>query len=260
MSAAATEESAGFWDGLRVHTQARIGLGHTGDALPMRQVLEFRGAHALARDAIHAPLDIDALLGDLAEAGLGEPAHVTSRAASREEYVRRPDLGRLPGPLHALRRCDADLGIVVTDGLSSRALADHGAALVRALRDEIGDRYSVAPPVLATQGRVALGDHIGQALGVTTLLVIVGERPGLSVADSLGIYVTHHPRPGLADSARNCISNIHPPDGLGYRVAAQTAVRLIGGAWELGESGVRLKDTGSALAADARSGELPASG
>ncbi|MFT3876218.1 MAG: ethanolamine ammonia-lyase subunit EutC [Propioniciclava sp.] len=259
MSAVTREESDGFWAGLRVHTQARIGLGHAGDALPTRQVLEFRGAHALARDAVHTPLDVGTLLDSLAETGLGEPVHVTSRAATREEYVRRPDLGRLPGPLDALRPAHADLGIVVMDGLSSRALADHGAALVRALREEIGDRYTVAPPVLVTQGRVALGDHIGAALGVRTLLVIIGERPGLSVADSLGIYLTHQPRPGLADSARNCISNIHPPDGLSYQAAAQTAIRLVTGAWELGESGVRLKDTGPALGA-APQGEIAAAG
>lgn len=238
-----------FWTGLRATTQARIGLGHSGDGLPTRRLLEFREAHALARDAIHTPLDVEAMMAELAGLDLGEPVQVTSRAGSREEYVRRPDLGRQPAHDQQLEHSGADVGIVLMDGLSSRALAEHGVGLVRALREEIGDRLSIAPPVLATQARVALGDHLGQQLGVQTLLVIIGERPGLSVADSLGIYLTHGPLPGLADSARNCISNIHPPDGLGYRAAAQTAVRLIEGARALGESGVRLKDTGPALAA-----------
>ncbi|MFT3832785.1 MAG: ethanolamine ammonia-lyase subunit EutC [Micropruina sp.] len=244
---AAVDGTDGFWGQLRPHTQARIGLGHTGDALPTRRLLELREAHALARDAVHTPLAVDELLRGLAGLGLGDPIQVTSRANGREVYVRRPDLGRLPGWTTPPAESGADIGIAVMDGLSSRALAEHGVGLVEALRDELRDRYTIAPPVLVTQARVALGDHIAQALGVSTMLVIIGERPGLSVADSLGIYLTHRPRPGLADSARNCISNIHPPDGLGYRTAAQTAARLIAGARALGESGVRLKDTGPAL-------------
>ena len=137
----------------------------------------------------------------------------------------------------------ADVGFVLADGLSPRALAEHGAPLLTALVDELADHYSLAPPVIATQARVALGDHVAEAMGVRTVVVLIGERPGLSVADSLGIYLTHLPRPGRADSDRNCISNIHPPDGLGYRRAARVAAGLVGGARRLGRSGVDLKDT-----------------
>jgi ethanolamine ammonia-lyase small subunit len=114
-------------------------------------------------------------------------------------------------------------------------------------------RYSIAPPVIATEARVALGDHIAQAQGVRTLLVLIGERPGLSVADSLGIYLTHSPRPGRTDADRNCISNIHPPDGLTYQQAAVVAAGLVDGARSLGQSGVKLKDTSrtATLGADA---------
>ena len=108
---------------------------------------------------------------------------------------------------------------------------------------EFRGRYSMAPPVIATQARVALGDHIAQAMGVHTLIVLIGERPGLSVADSLGIYLTHLPRPGRADSDRNCISNIHPPDGSRYQQAAIVTAGLVEGARALGQSGVKLKDT-----------------
>jgi ethanolamine ammonia-lyase small subunit len=239
-----------FWGALRAATQARIGLGRTGDALPTRRVLEFAAAHAAARDAVHTPLDVAELASRTRGSGLGEPVHVRSRAADRSEYLRRPDLGRIPESvaeagqgLAALESTDAEIGIVLADGLSPRALREHGPAMLEALKTDLGQRYRIAPPVIATQARVALGDHIGQALGVATVLVLIGERPGLTVADSLGIYLTHNPRPGRADAERNCISNIHPPEGLGYAAAARIAAGLIEGARRLGRSGVDLKDT-----------------
>jgi ethanolamine ammonia-lyase small subunit len=137
----------------------------------------------------------------------------------------------------------ADIGFVLADGLSPTALDRHGATLLAALVEQLKDRYTLAPPVIATQARVALGDHIGAQAHVRTLLVIIGERPGLSVADSLGIYLTHLPIPGRTDADRNCISNIHPPDGLGYAEAARVAAGLVDGALALGRSGVDLKDT-----------------
>jgi ethanolamine ammonia-lyase small subunit len=231
-----------FWAALRLTTQSRIGLGRAGDSLPTRHVLELKAAHAAARDAVHEPLDTDSFAGRVSAAGIGRPLIVTSQAASRGEYLRRPDLGRLPMDLSMIENAGADIGIVLADGLSPRALADHGAGLLEALVVELGTRYSLAPPVIATQARVALGDHIAKAMGVSTLLVLIGERPGLSVADSLGVYLTHLPRPGRTDADRNCISNIHPPDGLGYQQAAQVVVGLVDGARSLGESGVKLKD------------------
>jgi ethanolamine ammonia-lyase small subunit len=232
-----------IWAPLRSTTQARIGLGRAGNSLPTRRVLEFQAAHAAARDAVHDPLDVDDLIERLHDIDISGPLRVHSRAASRSEYLRRPDLGRSPADLSGLPKMEADIGIVLADGLSPRALTDHAAGMVDALVAEFHHRYRIAPPVIATQARVALGDHIGQALGVKTLLVIIGERPGLSVADSLGIYLTHQPAPGLTDADRNCISNIHPPDGLDYPTAAATAAALVAGARRLGRSGVDLKDT-----------------
>ncbi|MBB3036451.1 ethanolamine ammonia-lyase subunit EutC [Hoyosella altamirensis] len=232
-----------FWAPLRASTQARIGLGRAGDGLPTRSVLEFRAAHAAARDAVHQPLDVEAFASEIASVGLGAPAVVRSQVADRGEYLRRPDLGRVPASLEEVARADAEVGIVLADGLSPRALHDHGAALLGALAQAVQGIYTIAPPVIATSARVALGDHIGAALGAEILIVLIGERPGLSVADSLGIYLTYQPRPGRADSERNCISNIHPPDGLGYTEAARIVKGLIGGARELGRSGVDLKDT-----------------
>ena len=235
-----------FWDRLRLTTQSRIGLGRAGNALPTSRVLEFSVAHAAARDAVHIPLDVPAFADRVAAVGIGDPAVVASQAEGRSEYLRRPDLGRLPASLDSVPAGESDIGVVLADGLSPRALVEHGVGLLTALVATLGERYSIGAPVIATQARVALGDHIGERMGARTLLVVIGERPGLSVADSLGIYLTHLPRTGRTDADRNCISNIHPPEGLGYADAARVVAGLIAGARQLGRSGVELKDTSRA--------------
>lgn len=235
-----------FWAALRRTTQSRIGLGRAGDTMALGDVLAFRAAHAQARDAVHVPVDVDALVADLESRGLGTPLLVASKVADRGEYLRRPDLGRVPDDLSSVPSTDADIGIVLADGLSPRALVDHAEGLVVALKEALAERFSIAPPVIATQARVALGDHIAEAMGVQTVIVVIGERPGLSVADSLGIYLTHRARPGCSDADRNCISNIHPPDGQSYAAAARITASLVDGARRLGRSGVSLKDTSRA--------------
>ncbi|GAA4108836.1 ethanolamine ammonia-lyase subunit EutC [Nocardioides fonticola] len=250
------------WAPLRGLTQARIGLGRVGTSLPTARVLELASAHAAARDAVHEPLDVAALLPQLPlPPGAGWAAHLPSRAADRAEYLRRPDLGRVPAGEQALRdavarvRPDAgvdaaarvDVALVVADGLSPRAVREHAVGLLEAILDHLAPDLVVAAPIVATQARVALGDHVGEALGAETVLVIIGERPGLSVADSLGIYLTHHPRPGRTDAERNCVSNVHPPDGQTYAGAARTIAGLVAGARRLGRSGVDLKDGPHAL-------------
>ncbi|MGU3292998.1 ethanolamine ammonia-lyase subunit EutC [Williamsia sp. M5A3_1d] len=232
---------------LRENTAARIGLGRAGDSLPTARVLEFAAAHAAARDAVHHPLDVEGLVASIEAIGLGTPEVVASRAADRSEYLRRPDFGRTPGEDFAVAQADADIGIVLADGLSPIALTEHAAGVVTAINDVLAPTYSIATPVIATQARVALGDHIGAAQKVGTLIVVIGERPGLSVADSVGIYLTHLPRPGRADSERNCISNIHPPGGQSYAGAARVVAALVEGARALGRSGVDLKDTSRTL-------------
>lgn len=241
MSLAEPPGPVDIWQNLRRHTRARIGLGRSGDAQPTRSVLEFRAAHALARDAVHQPFDVGRLARQVAQVGLGEPVVVTSRANGREEYLRRPDLGRLPRDISEIPCCAAEVGFVLCDGLSPAALTEHGVPLLRALADVMGAHRTIAAPVIATGARVALGDHIGQAMGVQTVVVLIGERPGLSVAASIGLYLTHLPRPGRTDAERNCVSNVHPPDGLGYTEAARVIDDLITGARSLGRSGVDLK-------------------
>ncbi|MDF0532431.1 ethanolamine ammonia-lyase subunit EutC [Tsukamurella sp. 8F] len=249
-----------FWHDLKTVTRARIGLGRAGDALPTSRVLEFAAAHAAARDAVHQPLDVVRLASSIGALGIGEATAITSRASDRSEYLRRPDLGRLPADLSPLaavaRASEHDVAIVLADGLSPRALSEHAVGLVTAIVGALPADVTVAPPVIATQARVALGDHVAQRLRTPTVLVLIGERPGLSVADSLGIYLTHGAEPGCTDARRNCISNIHPPDGLGYAAAARVAAGLVVGARRLGRSGVDLKDDSRTLGATDPSAEL----
>jgi ethanolamine ammonia-lyase small subunit len=197
----------------------------------------------VARDAVHTALE-----PELVRAGLPGPdfVEVHSAAADRAEYLQRPDLGRRLADGTSLPRADADLAIVIADGLSPRAVHEHAAGLTTALIERLPG-WSLAPVVLAHQARVGLGDEIGAALGVRAVVVLIGERPGLSSADSLGVYLTWEPRPGRVDSERNCVSNVRPPHGLGYAQAADTVAALLGAARELGASGVALKDEGPAL-------------
>ncbi|MGK5115200.1 MULTISPECIES: ethanolamine ammonia-lyase subunit EutC [unclassified Geodermatophilus] len=231
------------WAVLRSATRARVALGRAGDALPTVRELEFRAAHAAARDAVHQPLD-----PDVVRAGLPgtEVVEVHSAAPDRATYLQRPDLGRQLAEGTSLPRTDADLAVVVADGLSPRAVHEHAAGLTAALLERLSG-WRLAPVVLAHQARVALGDAVGAALGVRAVVVLIGERPGLSSADSLGVYLTWGPRPGRADSERNCVSNVRPPHGLSYAQAADTVAALLGAARELGASGVVLKDEGPAL-------------
>jgi ethanolamine ammonia-lyase small subunit len=231
------------WQVLRGATRARVALGRAGDGLPTARELEFRAAHAVARDAVHTPLDVQAVRSGLP--GL-EVLEVHSAAPDRATYLQRPDLGRRLADGTSLPAGSYDLALVLADGLSPRAVAEHGPGTVRAVLERLPG-WSVAPVVLAQQARVALGDEVGAGLGARAVVVLVGERPGLSSADSLGLYLTWAPRPGRADSERNCISNVRPPHGLGYAQAADTLVGLLGAARELGASGVVLKDEGPAL-------------
>lgn len=231
------------WARLRTVTRARIGLGRSGDAVPTRALLDFQLAHARARDAVHTPFDAAAVLSALA---LPDAVIVRSAAGDRAAYLQRPDLGRRlhPDDATALPPGPFEVAFVIADGLSATAVHAHAAPMLRAILERLPGRR-VAPPVIVRQGRVAIGDPIGQRMGAEMVAVLIGERPGLTAADSLGIYLTWDPRPGRADSERNCLSNIHPPDGLGYAAAADTLVRLIDGARRLGRTGVALKDDGA---------------
>jgi len=225
---------------LRAATQARIGLGRAGHGLPTRALLDFDLGHARARDAVWTPLDGDAVA---AQVGDWPVQTVRSQAHDRAAYLRRPDLGR------SLRLSDAallpagpfDLAIVIGDGLSARAAQAHGAAVALAVRARLAG-WTLAPLVLAHQARVALGDGIGAAMQARIALVLIGERPGLSAADSLGAYLTYAPRSGRLDSERNCVSNIRPPHGLGIDQAADKLVWLLTEARRIAATGIALKD------------------
>ena len=232
------------WKSLRGTTNARIGLDRSGDAPALGSVLSFQLAHARARDAVHLPLDCTALAEAIA------PAHsvaVRSQAPDRATYLRRPDLGRRLDPSCAdALRGPCDVVFVLADGLSAIAVQRHAPHLLRACLDRLAG-WSVGPVVIATQARVAIGDEIGACFGASLCAVLIGERPGLSAADSLGAYLTYAPKPGRRDSERNCISNIHGV-GLSYAAAADMLVWLMTEAVHRKLTGVALKaDGGSTL-------------
>ena len=246
------------WIELRRHTSARIGIGSSGNSVPTAELLRFGVAHAQARDAVHLPLDAQALRLDLLGEGF-DVLELESAAPDRASYLRRPDLGRTLSERSRdalTHRPDAgcDVLCVIGDGLSATAVQRHAVRLLvelRPLLDKAGLR--MGPVVVARQARVALGDPIAQALDARSVLMLIGERPGLSSPDSLGAYLTWAPRPGRADSERNCVSNIRP-QGLALAVAAHRLAWLLAAARRLGASGVALKDESrGALIADSES-------
>jgi ethanolamine ammonia-lyase small subunit len=260
------------WAALRQHTNARIALGRVGTSLPTAEVMQFGVAHAMARDAIHTPLDVAALTADLQADGwqtLG--AH--SQARTRHEYLLRPDLGRRlnAASLQALHMAHAansatneagamgaahtpvppfDLLLVLGDGLSPVGIQRHAKSLLDVLREHLLRAPSphlprtplrLGPVVVANQARVALGDDIAQALHAPMVAMLIGERPGLSSPDSVGIYLTLNPRLGCHDAQRNCISNVRP-EGQPFASAAHRLAWLVHHAFKLGSTGVALKD------------------
>lgn len=233
------------WGALAGLTAARIALGRAGVSLPTEALLRFDVAHALARDAVHTPLDMAALAAGWQERQ-GEAALIVhSRAGDRHSYLQRPDLGRRLDEdsatrLAALAAVEADLAIVVADGLSATGVAAHALDLLDDLLPRLRGLHR-APLIVAGQGRVALGDEIGALLKARLVLVLLGERPGLSSPDSLGAYLTFTPRPGRLDAERNCVSNIRPA-GLPLPLAAARLAWLIDAALTRRLTGVGLKD------------------
>lgn len=238
------------WQALRALTQARIALGRSGVSVPTSAQLDFQLAHARARDAVHMALDAEALA-----AALGKDGHacvkVHSACPDRASYLQRPDLGRvLDAPSRAALLAAApaacDLALVIGDGLSALAIEQNAqafvAVLLARLRKETGAaEWRLGPIVIASQARVAIGDEIGALLNARAVAVLIGERPGLSSPDSMGVYLSWAPRVGLTDADRNCISNVRPA-GLSYDEAAYRLHYLLTQARQRGMSGVLLKD------------------
>jgi ethanolamine ammonia-lyase small subunit len=241
------------WVALGARTPARIALGRTGASLPTREVLSFSLAHARARDAVHARLDRGRLAARLAALGLATVEVESEAAADRQLYLRRPDLGRrLDGPsrVRLTRACSGrcDIALAIGDGLSATAVAAQAVPLVAALMPHLGRLgLAVGPVALAEGARVALGDEVGERLGARLVAMLIGERPGLSAADSLGVYLTFDPRPGRTDAERNCLSNIRP-EGLAPARAAASLAWLIEAALARRTTGVTLKDESGLIA------------
>lgn len=234
------------WRQLRTLTPARIALGRAGTSLPTAAQLDFQYAHAQARDAVHLPMDV---------AGLSELIHAQghtiqalhSSAADRNTYLQRPDLGRRLDAasvqqLEALDGKGFDLAVVIADGLSSLAVQRHAPPMLQRISElAAAEGWSLAPIAVVEQGRVAVADEVAQLLGARMVVIMIGERPGLSSPDSLGLYFTYAPRVGLNDASRNCISNVRL-EGLSYAMAAHKLLYLMREAWVRQLSGVNLKD------------------
>jgi ethanolamine ammonia-lyase small subunit len=247
--------------GLRKYTSARVGLERAGSSLTTRHALEFALAHAQARDAVRSALDVAALLEALRERELPAVA-VRSGAAGRTEYLRRPDLGRALSDASAALLASFEpvpdnlqpatsLTVILADGLSALATQRHAVPLLDALFPmlQIGEadsRWRLTPIVVAEQARVGLGDPIGAALRADVTVMLIGERPGLSSADSLGAYITWRPRLGRCDAERNCVSNIRV-GGLDYATAARKIAWYVAEGRRLGLSGVAIRESDAAL-------------
>ncbi|RXJ86679.1 ethanolamine ammonia-lyase subunit EutC [Arcobacter sp. CECT 8985] len=257
------------WDVLKEFTEARIGLGRVGVNLPTNELLAFQLAHAQAQDAVHLPLDVESLSQELnnmpidmkllnnqiTETGLIQdgctPILLHSKAQNRSIYLQRPDLGRRldEHSINLLKNFSNedttyDLAIVIVDGLSSFAIKENAVKYIQKLTSSLAneqDSWKLAPITIVQQGRVAIGDEVGSLLNAKAVMVLVGERPGLSSPDSLGLYLTYNPKVGLTDAYRNCISNVRL-DGLSYDEAVNKSMYLIKESRRVKLSGVNLKE------------------
>ena len=233
------------WVSLRRFTDARIGLGRCGSSLPLRERLAFKMAWARARDAVQKPLDRSLLAADLYDTRT-DIVLLESRADSRHEYLLRPDFGRrlTAGSIKAVKEQEpgCDLCLVICDGLSSCGVQNNCAPVIKSFLTKAREAgYSCSPIFLVQNGRVAIGDEIGEVLNARMSVLLIGERPGLSSPDSLGGYLTWQPQIGTTDEARNCISNIRP-GGLAVDEAVQKLCYLVEESFRLQLSGVGLKD------------------
>jgi len=235
------------WEILNKLTSARIGLGRTGISLPTNRLLDFQLAHAKAQDAVYLPLDISKLDKQLKNIKMNY-IDLHSQANSREIYLQRPDLGRKLDEISLKKLTNKDkqydLAIVIVDGLSSLAIHENAVNFIKNLTHVLSkdsQDWSLAPLTIVKQGRVAIGDEIGEILNANTVLVLIGERPGLSSPDSLGLYLTWSPKIGLKDANRNCISNIRL-EGLSYEKATKKAAHLLKESRLRELSGVQLKE------------------
>ena len=244
-----TPESDNPWLELRRLTPARIALGRTGTSIPTGAQLDFQFAHAQARDAVHLPFDHTGLSSQMAERGR-DSLLLHSAAPDRHSYLQRPDLGRRLSDESAQTLRDyaqanpggVDLAVVVADGLSALAVHKHTVPFLTRMEEQThAEGWSLSPVILVEQGRVAVADEIGQLLGAKMVVILIGERPGLSSPDSLGLYFTYNPKVGLTDAYRNCISNVRL-EGLSYGMAAHRLLYLMREACRRQLSGVNLKD------------------
>ena len=253
-----SDDLPGPWNALRRLTAARIGLKRSGASLATAPLLEFQLAHARARDAVHRTLDEARLEKDLAALDL-PILTIASQANDRAQFLMRPDLGRQLSPQTeralAGKKGTYDIAFVISDGLSAGAAQKHAAPLLAEIIPALKD-WRIAPLVIVRLGRVGAGDAAAAALGATSVVILLGERPGLTAPDSLGAYLTWKPRPDTTEADRNCVSNIRP-EGVRYADAARTIVHLLRAMRAGGASGIALKDDSDRLLLSAGTTTIP---
>lgn len=234
------------WQSLSNFTQARIALGRTGISVPLKETLQFKLAHAHARDAVYSELNSSSIISSL-QSLENDVLLLHSRAADRNQYLQRPDLGRRlddasVNKLLELEKQPISVAIIIADGLSANAIQQHAFPLLQLLLTQLNKaEISFGPICIVEQARVAIGDEIASLLKAELSIILIGERPGLTAADSMGAYITYSPKVGLTDENRNCISNIRL-EGLNYELAAEKIFYLISESLRLKLSGVSLKD------------------
>lgn len=234
------------WASLKGFTAARIAIGRTGDSIPLQQMLDFKLAHAHARDAVYSNLDVDVITAALQQ--FNTPIYkLHSKATDRQKYLKRPDYGRMldepsAQALQQYHQLQTGIAIIIADGLSATAINQYAVPFLQLLIPQLlAAGIKLAPINTVEQARVAIADEIGFALKAQLSLILIGERPGLTSPDSMSAYLTYNPKPGLTDESRNCISNIRP-EGLSLPVAAGKLLYLITQSLQKGLTGVELKD------------------
>jgi ethanolamine ammonia-lyase small subunit len=242
------------WRSLKQHTDARIALGRTGNSLPTKELLHFGMSHALAKDAIYKEMEVEKIQNFLREHNISSVL-VSSRAKDKKEYLINPNLGRQLSEesSNLLLQQNVEKGniaIIFADGLSAAAINLNAIPVLLEIRAALkGSKFNLSPVIIAKHARVALSDEIGESLKSDASIMLIGERPGLSSPDSLGVYLTWNPKKGCNDSERNCISNVRP-QGLSYQQAAFKTFWLLKEAKKLNMSGIHLKDESPNLKMD----------
>lgn len=211
-------------------SHARIGLQNAGGHLKTQDWLDFQVGFAQAKDAVVSTFDVNIIINWCENQNLN-CLSLETQATRLQEFILRPDLGKKLSDQSAeiLRKqvTSNDLSIIISGGLSPIAIEHHVIHLLTEFIPVIQkNKLTLAPIMIFQRARVALGDDVNDCLKTKKTIMLIGERPGLTTPDSLGIYITPNAKMGCTDADRFCISNIHGR-GMGYADANRKLCSLI---------------------------------